>query len=451
MRHFSPRRLFAYSLLWWIVLSLLAPFHYTIDPTIGAVGLLVLFGGSFIAGTLIYDLYIRVRRGDARDASAPVHFPKISRQAVQVVFWTVAGLAVIGLALRFYDLIVVKSYLAFDSGTDFKMNYDASQSDIGAVSIISALLMPFALVLPLLGKYYRESLSRLQRVFGWLGLSGVVAYFVMRGGRTSLTLILVMITVAAVFSVRTKRFKLSRRTWVIGSSLAVAGVLFFFYSLSIMIERLDRMGFSVVAGLDFMESHRHLEINDQVMQWAEESEMAAGLTYTAMSIQHYFLHGYHQFSLLESTFDEANRTWGAAQFYPAAKFLGALGIETWSATELEDILEEPAVYYTFFGPVYMDFGYWGFLYCFILGLIVQMSWKRALSSDPLHRLVYPYIAAVILHSSYLNMIQSGLGLYFLFALLTSGLALRIVALYGVPALMRPDVSGSLDSLAIARK
>ena len=99
----------------------------------------------------------------------------------------------------------------------------------------------------------------------------------------------------------------------------------------------------------------------------------------------------------------------------------------------------------------MDFGYWGLFYCFVLGLMAQMSFKRATKGDALHRLVYPYAAAVILHSSYLNMIQSGYGLYFLLALLVSGLALRIIGLYGNAFRAAQEPNASWGAPAIARK
>ncbi len=449
MRHFAPRRLFAYSFLWWGVLTLLAPFSYTIKPTTGGVILLVLYAGFFIAGTFFYDLYDRLRRGEVSESERTTNIATLSGQAIRTVWWAVAVLAIAGLVLRFYDLVVVKNYLTFESSTDFKLNYDAAE--VGAVSIVSALLMPFAMVLPLLGRYYKKELSRFQRLIGWLCFIGLATYFVMRGGRTSLTLMLVMFIAAAVLGSKTGKLHLSKRAWLIGGVIGTVGLLFFVYSLAILVERLDRMGFSVVSGLDYMEGEHHLNIDDRVMEWAEQGEMAAGLTYTAVSLEHYFLHGYHQFFLLRETFDSRNRTWGAAQFYPAAKFLGAMGFKTWTADELEDILQEPAVYYTFFGPVYMDFGYWGLLYCLLLGLIVQMSFKRATRGDALHRLVYPYAAAVILHSSYLNMIQSGSGLYFLLALLVSGLALRIAGVFGFASLSAWNPHASWGAAAIPRK
>ena len=228
------------------------------------------------------------------------------------------------------------------------------------------------------------------------------------------------------------------------------GLVFFFYSLSVLVERLDTMGFSVVNGLEFLEEHHHMHIDDSVMDLAEESEIVAGLTYTIVSLQHYFLHGYHQFFLLEQTFDLSNATLGATQFYPIAKFMGVVGLDTWSATELESILEEPGVYYTFFGQVYMDFGYWGFLYCFLIGLIAQMSWNRARIGDTLHRMVYPFLAAVMCHSSYLNMFQSGQGVYLLFALLVAGGTMRIVSLYGRTSLVTTEREASWTPV-IARK
>jgi hypothetical protein len=417
-----------------VFLKFLAPVKYDVEPTLGAVLVLFSYFVFFFAGTFLYSYMTRFRLSDAGWSDQRGWLGRaLSRVHVRPIYAVFLILAVGGLGLRYYDLIVVKSYFSFSSMADFKINYDESIVAYGPASIISAIFAPFAVALAMLTIYFRHRLRWHYKGVSSLLFVGFLAYFVLRGGRAAITLALFMCLTTWVLSAKPAWIHLDKRFLKKFALVAIVVLLFFLYSATLLVDRLETMGLSIITGLEYLETAHHLTINEGLMELAEKSELVGTIVYALVSLTHYFVHGYYQFFLLYQSFGLDNLTYGASQFYPIFKFFRVLGFETVSAADLVSILEEPGVYTTFFGPVFMDFGYWGFLYCFILGLICQLSWTKAVRSDLFHLLVYPYCAAVIIHSSFLNMIQSGMGMYFLVAMLMAGYILKASSKYFVTA------------------
>lgn len=433
IRYFSPRWLMSISLAFWTVLVLAAPLQYDVTPSLKALLLLGSYFIFFFAGAGLYNSFVRHRSDSAAEESLGRKLTRVMNAPIIIRLLALfVVIAVVGLLLRYYDLFVTKSFLTFSSPTDFKLNFDEALTNYGMSAIVSSILAPFSIAVLVLTAYYPGRLPMLFKMatFGVVGL--LLAYFVLRGGRTALTLILVMYLAAMALSGRLGHLRISKsqvKKISLGLLLAFG---FFFYSLFLLSNRLESMGFTLESGLEYMQTAHHFTVNESLMEIASEGEFAAALVYTYVSLTHYFIHGYYQFALLVSSFDLSNMTLGAGQYYPVFKFFGVLGYETTTAADLTGMLEEPGVYSTFFGPVYMDFGYWGFLYCFVLGLLSQWSWIGARNRSGFHYMFYPYVAAVLAHSSFLNMIQSGMGLYFLVAMVLAGLIVKISMIYMSP-------------------
>ncbi len=425
MKAISPRRLMAYSLGVWLLLFIVAPMSY--DVPVPLAGLIFLLGNivAFVIGTGTHDLSRKIA-GRNPDVIPESNIVPENRSRTHLIITLFIVLGIGGALLRYYDLFVIKSYFAYGSYADFRLNYDAAAIDFGPVSVLSSVLFPFSVLPMLLVIYYRDISTNIQRITAYALSGGFVVYFALRGGRTGITLVAVMAVIALVLSGRLGAVVRSRRFIRLASVGAIAFVAFFVYSATILGDRLEAMGFTFVSGLEYLETAHHITMAGWVMDIAEQSELAEAVVYTITSLVHYFLHGFYQFSLEFSAFEPQGVFYGAFQYYPVAKFFNVLGLETVTAAQLSAAMVEPGKYTTFYGPVLQDFGYFGFVYCAVLGFISQISYRRAVAGDRLHRVLYPFAAAVILHSSFLNMIQSGTGVYFLTAFLAGGVLLRIM-------------------------
>ena len=267
-RLFAPRWAIAISFLVWAVLRLLAPISYDVSPTLGSILLLASYIGFFFAGTFLYSHLARfhghAENADFQEAARLNSGGGVDSRYVRAVFLAFLTLALIGLTLRFYDLIATKSFFSFESVSDFKINYDEGIVSFGLASVISAVLVPFSAALLLLTGYFKEKLSLSWRVAAYVTLGLFVAYFALRGGRTAITLMALMFLTGIALAGRltTKGLKngLNKKLVVLGVFLLV----FFVYSMSLLTERLEVMGFTAAVGLEYLETHHHVIISDTV-------------------------------------------------------------------------------------------------------------------------------------------------------------------------------------------
>jgi hypothetical protein len=429
LRFFSPRWLVTISFSIWLLLALVSPISYEIEPSLMAILVLASYAVFFFAGTLAYRGIVTCCGPEGTVTAVPLDRDSSCRQLSGVrlrrVFMILLIIATVGLALRYYDLFAIKSYLSFASASDFKINYDESLTSYGLSSVVSAVMAPFAVALFCFTARFKERIPFSFRVMALLLLGAFIAYIVLRGGRTAITLILIVYLTSLALSGRLDRPKMSWSLLRRVSLAALVSGVFFYYSLALLVGRLEVFGLTVVPALDYMEAAHHLALSGPVIELASTSQFVGAVVYTAISLVHYFVHGYYQFFLLFDTFEFQNMTYGAAQFYPFVKMLNVMGFNAVTSVHLLEIVEEPGVYTTFFGPVYMDFGYFGFAYCFVLGFFCELSWYRARMGSLFHFMVYPFLASVLFHSSFLNMIQSGMGLYLLVALIAAGYILKL--------------------------
>ncbi|MBF7081592.1 oligosaccharide repeat unit polymerase [Desulfallas sp. Bu1-1] len=429
MKYFSPRYLLSISILIWFILKLIAPIEYNVELSIKALMYLIINILFFYLGTYLYDVIcFSYLKRSAKNCGDFICIKKINK-----AYNIIAFLATLGIFLRFYDLIYLKSFFSYGSITNFRIYYIESSTNL--VSILSAVLFPLCIVLLIIAINFKDKLSSCKLFYAILAASTIFVYTILRGGRTTITLVIIMVIASAAISENIKildikkfllYFKIKKNSIKMILDLIVVFLMFFAYSIRILISRLYEMGFTVETHLKYMETVRHLAINDYVWSIVESNDYLGYIVYTFISIMHYFIHGFYQFILLFNYFDMDNMAYGAFQFYPIWKVLAALNLSNINKSFLDSIVETKGVYTTFWGPVLTDFGMFGFIYCFILGIIAESSWVKATKRKVMHILLYPYIASVILHSPFLNMIQSGMGLYFLIAIILSGYIFKSV-------------------------
>ena len=160
---------------------------------------------------------------------------------------------------------------------------------------------------------------------------------------------------------------------------------------------------------------------------AEIDSRFAAAAYTIVNLCYYFTHGFYQFGVQYDFFNLSSPAWGGLEFHQTFKLLRAVGfdvIDTFDNTVLARIIESPGIYTSFFWDVLVDFGYFGSVYCFILGFIAQHVWYKAKAQDISCLIVYPYIGTVILHMAFLDMIGGGMGFNMLLSILMTGLYIK---------------------------
>ncbi|TBL67772.1 O-antigen polymerase [Paenibacillus thalictri] len=412
MKYLSPRYIFSLSISIWIVLYLFSPIEYIYTPSKMAIIVIISYIFFFYLGTYLISLFntVFILKGYVQNNN---EFDSFRVKKIYNILFVVTS---IGILLRFYDLLIVKSFFSYSSITDFRINYEANDS--GIVSITSAILFPFGVALSMFTIYLYKYLGSKHYILSFISLMCILFYPVLRGGRTTLTLLFVIIAVSIVLT-NPAFIKKQLKKLFIYVILFIFGLLFFVYSMNIIIDRLEFNGFTIPSHLEYMQPEYGIFIPENIIDLTRNEGIVAKLIYTLISLSWYCTHGLFEFFYLFDNFSLDNLVFGAQQFYPIFKFLELVGLSSITQEYLSSIVPMPGVYTTFYGPVFIDFGYLGFLYCFLLGVLIQYLWTKIQINTPIGLFLYPFFASVLLHSAFINMIDAGFGLYFLVSLIIS--------------------------------
>lgn len=412
MNKVSPRILMSVSFISWAILCFISPIKYTHiydykGPLLLGLFILFFLGGTFFTNCVCYNSRIIKSM-----YWSPYHIPKKFLCFLVII-------SAVGILLRYYDLIVLKQYISYGSISAFRLNY--IEYETGLISIISALLSPIIIACQMITIYYYKNINKAIKIIVFFLFLTYIFYFVLRGSRLSISLITVTLLFTIILS---NRFYLKIRIRSILIIIVIATILFMYFVL-VFNDRLDAMGYSPYNHLIYSQLRHHFIVENNILEWTLFDSNIAIIAYSLIMLNHYFVHGVYEFFSLVYTFNTDNIVFGFSQYYPIFKLLNYFGFQTITQYDLLQIIERVGVYQTFFGPVLIDYGIIGGAgYCFIIGMLSQYSWIKALKRNSFHLLIYPLIGSIIIHFSYVNMIQNGMGLYILVSLICVGIILN---------------------------
>lgn len=411
----SPINAIIFSMVLWGIAYIFHTHAYTIILNSNGIFILAIYVIAFILGAAFLKFIVRNKEN-----------LEVSHEGQYNKRWinTLIILSIIGLLTKGYDLIVNKNYLSYASSSDFKSNYTGGSFNF--ISLICALLFPMTLLLLLAYIDDKKSFAKKQEIAVWLNFAGIILFSVVIGTRTQIT----FIAVAVLFIFFSKKLTLSKAKKIkIVAFISAFLIGFFFYSATVLSSRLQYQKKNTSDALIYLENMHHLDIDEFVWDFLDNNVVDGNIIYSIVSLRHYLIHGVYQFQLLVDMFDTKNIAYGQYQFNPIFKGLSLLGVSYRTIENIENFVPESGVYSTFFGDVYVDFGIYGFIYMFLLGIISQMVFLRRNMKS--YRLMYSIVYSIILHMFFINMISYAMGLYFIISF--------ILGLYIVPKFIRGGI------------
>jgi len=151
------------------------------------------------------------------------------------------------------------------------------------------------------------------------------------------------------------------------------------------------------------------------------------LTYfSQLMMIHYVKHGVYEYIRWTHHMSIWGTYYGKYQFYVFVKFFKMLGVDTGDDfIEMTDRTGRTGVFTTFWGPVYLDFGIFGVLYAFFLGMLFKKIYILAVfGKQMLSLLLYPLLGALIFSSTIVNAVV-GQNMYYIPAIIVSYLFYKI--------------------------
>lgn len=430
--------------LLWVILLVLAPMGYDVQISFGTVLFVALCIAGFLFGVIIhYPAGRGAKPGEGVSASREVNAYNWTR-----LFRVVAVLAMTGVALRFIDLIVIKSYFSYGSATKFRLLYGEGIEEPGFVSIISAVLFPLAPALFLLLWLAPRPTRSSERLVGGFGMAAYVLYNVLRGGRLGLSLMLVALLLvralarkrglpgfrgagqggAAVLPAARRRGTRARQF----TAIAVVAPVALYYSAQVLGTRAEAQGLTTTSALRYLELAHHVRLDGGVYSSVGPGPKGMA-TFTLVSFAYYETHGLYEFELLRQFRGSSQATLGSLEFAPLFRVLRAAHLVPGASPERGDLVPQEGVYTSFFGPLFVDFGWIGPGVCLLLGLTVaRLRSRRSMGST----LQYALAGSVILHAPAVNLIETGGGFYVISSFMLISLVERVISRLPVRGVVR---------------
>jgi len=396
LRRLSPAKVAIYSWIFYLLILVFAPVRVVVGLSGGAIFYVVTSYVMFFAGCSMYDLFAKVRNVGALP----------SQRGYRTFFKFVLFVALIGIGLRMYDRFFVRAASLAEDVLGRREALESAGSNIFSVG--AAALYPFCFVVPFVyflrargGERRPYQLLLSLSVFCLPGLNAIVV-----GSRSIvLTTVLLLFLYLLYFGI----VRLTMRSVII--SLATL-LLLFVLSSWVFLNRLEAMG--LPADVSVYESGYAYTV--QPNEWITESmDRAQGLLlseayFTYLNFSQYIVHGLFEFSYLYGNFRGAH-TMGEDTFsvyYKLAAFLFRL-----PSFEERVLAAEPnsGVFTTFFGPLYVDFGWFGPVIVFVFGLGAQKLWTSTERGNVDLLPLYFYAAIVIFLAPIVSMIANAEGLF----------------------------------------
>jgi|GEM_PF-2330817 len=422
----NPIKLLVISAVIWLFIYVQMPVRYLYNGSVFfPILTLVIFILTFIVGILSLKT----------NTIKPIEQPSDKKLKQIVLLFFCIG--VFGVLLKLYVGFFKSGIFVAEDIFEERLENMGKELSGGGVGVIASLLFPFSFVCLLIAIYNYKIFNKFfLLLIGIAGVYPMIETFFM-GGRTIIallgtTLLFVMFTsFYKNVNVRLLKIKLSRVTIIslpkflfkkiIIIPLFLITFLFVSYSITVVNKRLTRFGygnntFKVWEQKDYQWVKFDKDFKEAYFKSTTEVKNKMIGIY---SLKHYFVHGVIEYVRLINDLDNTTGYYyGQYEFNVFFKFFKFFGIPLNSLGELNNIVKRKAVYQTFWGPFYIDFGIFGVVIMFFWGRFIKRVYAHARNGSTQYVIFYGYFSTIMITSFYINFLL-GSSSYYLFAFFIS--------------------------------
>lgn len=397
---YSPNKLALGGILAWILVWIITPVEVVGHVAIGALVYAMICYVFLVLGTV----YGRRRLPAQVKAVIEPWNGALERR----LFFGAATIGLLGMGLRLFDRLYLRGVQYGASALEFR---DAlSTTAVTPIGAVASTLFPFCLlplllllasrdgvkrptllllavalfILPMTESLFQLSRSFLIMTLGLAFAAVVITYY--RGNPFNRKLLLISVTGLV--------------------ALALASTAIFSARLEAGQSRLSDSVFESVYA-------EFLQPNQQAREAINSGSEAASFTYNAILPNGmYYLSGVYEMSVLWDRPDGQRHSYGQLLFLPFVRGLSLLvGEDLLTGIDVQGYIYRDGVFQTFFGPLWVDFGWFGPPFMALLGFIAQWL-ADAVRRGSVGKLpIYCFVAIVIFFMPVTSLLVNGLGVF----------------------------------------
>lgn len=398
---YRPERILFAGFVIYLALYLVAPIRPLVALSVGSIGFIALCSATFVSGVMI-----------SRMAG--------TRQPQKIV----AGAMIQAMTLRLFDLFVViglfgnalrliDKYLLRGAGGASAMDARMilTETSTTALGLIGAVAYPFGF-LPLLiflGARHIPKL-RLRLVFAVL-LTLIPIFDAFALLSRSFTLTAIAMIYFALCLTRYGGRAAPRRLFV---PLLLIIVLLITMSAIVFIWRLEAMHFDPIDSVIRSAYAYTVVPNNVAYDMMKDGGVGGSFLLAIMPLVQYFIHSIFEFELLWR-FEHGQLAYGTLHLAPYVKLLGMLGIPL--EFQEASLFPRVGIFTSFFGPLWVDFGWFGPIVMVGFGMISGFLSKAVRRGDLGALPLYAYFCVIIFFAPVVNFAITAQGMYVINAFL----------------------------------
>ena len=413
---FNPALVAIAGLLFWVFLRITSPLDYRLEMQWNTIIFIALGYGSFLAGCML------AAQSKQSKLANKANGRNVWVSGVNMnLFWVCFGIGLLSMALRLYDRIIVRGVDYF--GDSAEVRDTLANTNFSGASAVSSLILPFCflpMILLLAGKW--ESRYKFHAGLALILFMLPTLESVAQASRS-----IMLLTIALGFAtVSILRFggRIADRKLVIPVLATAAGLLIL--STSIFQTRLNDAGRQLQDSLqDSVYAEAYFPNRKAVEEMGNPNSPLGDFYTTLLPNQMYYLSGLYEFEMQFNRPDEQFFGFGSYIFYPYSRVISIVfNVDNIRGLDESVLLYRYGVFTSFFGPIWVDFGWFSIL---IIGLIGFLSERLSqfvrqgyINALPL----YLFLVVVIFYMPVFNFLVIGFGFFIfhgfaLFALFSS--------------------------------
>lgn len=180
-------------------------------------------------------------------------------------------------------------------------------------------------------------------------------------------------------------------------------------SVLIFAWRLEQMSFDILDSM-FMSGYAFtVKPSVAAERFIAEGSALGGVLAAVLPIAQYYVHGLLEFQILWSVNDTQVYTGGALLFGPYVKLLSLLGLA--SEPNLFELFPRAGIFTSFWGPLWVDFGWFSPLVMFFFGFSARMLARAARTKDLGAVPIYTYFCVILFFMPVVNFAITAQGIY----------------------------------------
>lgn len=319
------------------------------------------------------------------------------------LFWATLWLGLAGNLLRLADKYILRGAAGLTGLDAREMLLETSSTEL---SLIGGVLYPFG-YLPIFILLGARMLPR----HSWkLALAGFVFLIPALDALVLFSRSFMLVSLAMVYfgtSLILFRGRALPRQVVLPTVAGLGAVLTM--SVLAFAWRLDQMSIDVSDSI-FMSSYAYTVAPNAAMERIINGGGAlGGLVAGLLPIGQYYVHSILEFQILWSANEHQVFSGGALHFAPYLKLLAILGVA--SEPDLFELFPRVGIFTSFWGPLWVDFGWFSPIAMFLFGFMARMIARGARSRDVGAYPLYTYFCVVLFFMPVVNFAISAQGMY----------------------------------------